>query len=34
MAILRSKDGKEILVNCTCGCDSGVAFKIDKEDEK
>ena len=33
MAILRSKDGAEILVNCTCGCDNGVLFKIDKEDD-
>ena len=33
MAILKSKDGKELLVNCTCGCDNGVLFKIDKEDD-
>ena len=33
MAILRSKDGKEILVNCTCGCDCGVLFKVDREDD-
>lgn len=33
MAILRSKDGKELLVNCTCGCDCGVLFKVDKEDD-
>ena len=33
MAVLRSKDGTELLVNCTCGCESGVLFKIDKEDE-
>ena len=33
MAILRSKDGVEILINCTCGCDNGVMFKIDKEDD-
>jgi hypothetical protein len=33
MAILKSKDGKELLVSCTCGCESGVKFKIDNEDE-
>ena len=32
MAILKSKDGNEILVNCDCGCDNGVLFRIDKED--
>ena len=33
MAVLRSKDGTELLVDCTCGCDTGIRFRIDKEDE-
>ena len=33
MALLKSKDGTEFLINCTCGCDNGVLFKVDKEDE-
>ena len=33
MALLKSKDGTELLINCTCGCDNGVLFKVDKEDE-
>lgn len=32
MALLRSKDGKELLVDCNCGCDDGVRLRIDKED--
>ena len=32
MAVLRSKDGRDMLIDCSCGCDNGVRFRIDKED--
>jgi hypothetical protein len=32
MAVLKNKDGTELLVDCNCGCDNGMRFKIDKED--
>lgn len=32
MSVLRSKNEKELLINCDCGCDSGILFRIDKED--
>lgn len=32
MAVLRSKDGTELLVDCNCGCNDGVRLKIDNED--
>ena len=30
MAVLKNKDGKELYVDCCCGCDNGIRFKIDK----
>ena len=33
MAVMRSKDGNELLIDCNCGCGEGIRFKIDKEDE-
>ena len=33
MSVLKNKDGTELLVDCHCGCDSGIRFKIDKEDD-
>lgn len=30
MAVLKNKDGKELYVDCCCGCDEGIRFKIDK----
>ena len=33
MAVLKSKDGTELLVDCHCGCDSGIRFRVDKEDD-
>lgn len=30
MAVLKNKDGKELYVDCCCGCDQGIRFKIDK----
>lgn len=31
MAILKNKDGTELLVDCFCGCDEGIRFRIDKD---
>jgi hypothetical protein len=33
MAVLKSKDCMELLIDCSCGCDNGVRFRIDKEDD-
>lgn len=30
MAILKSNDGKELIVSCHCGCDEGIHIKIDE----
>lgn len=30
MAVLRSDDGKELIVTCECGCDSGVSIRVEK----
>ena len=32
MAVLRNKDGTELLVSCNCGCEQGVHIRVDKED--
>ena len=32
MSVLKNKDGTELLVDCQCGCDEGIRFRIDKED--
>lgn len=32
MAVLKSKDGKELLVDCYCGCNDGVRIRLDKDD--
>lgn len=32
MALLKSKDGAELYLDCGCGCDEGIRFRIDKED--
>ena len=32
MAVLKNKDGKELYVDCCCGCNEGIRFKIDKDD--
>lgn len=33
MAVLKNKDGKELYIDCCCGCDSGIRFKIEPFDE-
>ena len=32
MAVLKSKNNNEILIDCNCGCDTGVRFRIDRYD--
>ena len=32
MAVLKNKTGTELLVDCGCGCDDGIRFRVDKED--
>ena len=32
MATLKNKNGTELYVDCTCGCNEGIRFKVDKED--
>jgi hypothetical protein len=32
MAVLKNKDGKELYIDCCCGCNEGIRFKIDKDD--
>lgn len=30
MAVLKNKDNTQLLIDCCCGCDEGIRFKIDK----
>lgn len=32
MAVLKNKDGTELLVDCCCGCNEGIRFRVDKND--
>ena len=32
MAVLKNGDGTELLVDCSCGCNDGYRFRIDKDD--
>ena len=32
MAALKNKNGTELYIDCTCGCDEGIRFKVDKDD--
>lgn len=32
MAVMRSKDGNDLVVDCSCGCDNGIRIRVDKED--
>lgn len=32
MAVLKNKDNTELLVDCNCGCEEGIRFRIDKDD--
>lgn len=31
MSILKSSDGDELLVTCSCGCDSGVSIRLERD---
>ena len=31
MSILKSSDGNELLVTCSCGCDSGVSIRLERD---
>lgn len=33
VAVLKSGDGKELIVSCRCGCDEGIHIKIDESYE-
>ena len=33
MAIMKSKDGKNLIVYCNCGCDEGLRIRINEFDE-
>ena len=32
MSVMRSKSGKELMVDCGCGCNDGVKIKVNTED--
>lgn len=32
MAVMISKDRKEMMVDCSCGCDQGMRFRVEKEE--
>lgn len=32
MAVLKNTNGNELLVDCNCGCDTGIRFRIDRDD--
>lgn len=33
MSILKSGDGKELIVTCKCGCDNGLHIRIDHDED-
>ncbi len=33
MSVLKSKDGKELIIDCNCGCKNGIHFRIEKDDD-
>ena len=32
MAFMVNRDGSEAYLDCSCGCDSGIRFRVDKSD--
>lgn len=32
MAVLKNTDGTDLLIDCCCGCDEGIRFRIDVDD--
>ena len=33
MPIMKSKDGNDLVVDCSCGCDEGLRIRVDKFDQ-
>lgn len=33
MAVFRNKDGNQLIVDCNCGCNSGIKIRVDQLDE-
>lgn len=33
MSVMKSKDGKDLVVDCSCGCNEGVRIKVNKESD-
>lgn len=33
MAVMKSKNSNDLVVDCRCGCDTGIRIRIDKDDE-
>lgn len=33
MAFMRNREGDEVVIDCTCGCNDGIRIKINKYDE-
>lgn len=33
MAVLKNKNGDNLFIDCSCNCDEGIRFRIDKEDD-
>ena len=33
MSILKCADGNEMMITCSCGCDEGIHFRFDREDD-
>ena len=33
MSVMKSKDGRELMVDCGCGCSEGVKIKVNTEDD-
>ena len=34
MAVMKSKDGNNLIVDCSCGCDEGLRIRMDKFDDE
>ena len=32
MAVLKNSDGTELFIDCNCGCDNGIRFRVDNND--
>ena len=33
MSVMKSKDGNDLMVDCSCGCDEGIRIRIDRRDD-